>query len=279
MTIDKSLGPETQAAGAAAEPRSPQPDRSAAPTRRWSQDRQLDAGSIVLCGLLLGFAVAHIRLWLQQANLLTGFGAVLEPGVLVGLGAVLLETFQGSLFLFRRRDSGNRRSASVWAATTIGAWGFLLARPLGASYLWLASFVPGSLHQAATSVFGSDVLFGGQPLLGAYGLWQVMQLVGTILAIVSLSSLGRSFGLLAANRGVQIGGAYRVVRHPAYASYFIAQLAYLLQNLSIWNLGLLSIVVVAQVVRIHQEEAVLSRDTAYGLYCRKVRYRLIPGIY
>ena len=221
----------------------------------------LDAGSIALGGLILWFAIANLRLW------------VLHPGVLVGLGdpvwfwrscssaaAVALELLQGTLFFLRHRDTGGRRPLSVWAAATIGSWGFLLARPIG------GGFFP-------------SPLFAAHSLLGLEPVWFALQLTGTILAFVSLSSLGRSFGLLAANRGVRTSGAYGIVRHPAYLSYFIVQLGYVLENLSFWNAAMLTVVVAAQLKRIAQEEAFLSRDAAYQEYRHRVRYRLFPGVY
>jgi isoprenylcysteine carboxyl methyltransferase (ICMT) family protein len=213
------------------------------------RNTQLDLGSVFLSLLILWFAFVHLRLWIAH------------PGVFVGLGQVVLELVQGSLLLMRRRDRGGRRPLGIWLAASLGSWAFLLARPNGGGY------------------FDSPALFSGMPFLGADGLWLGMQLFGTLLAIISLACLGRSFGLLAANRGVRTAGAYSIVRHPAYASYMIVQLGYVLENLSLWNLTVFSVVLVAQMIRIHQEEATLITDPSYGSYCLHVRYRLVPGIY
>jgi len=210
---------------------------------------QHDAGRVVVGGLTLWLAIASLRLWIARP---------LPP---VGLPLVLLGLLQGSLFLVRRRDTGAARPLAIWAAASIGSWAFLLARPIGAGY------------------FDSRLLFDGNPLFGTDWPWLGLQAAGAVLAIVSLSSLGRSFGLLAANRGVRTGGAYRIVRHPAYASYFIVQGAYVLENFTLWNLLLFAVVVIAQLRRITQEEAFLSDDPAYQGYCERVHYRLVPGIY
>jgi len=209
----------------------------------------LDAGSIALGGLILWFAGLHLRLW------------ILHPGIFVGLGQVLLELLQGTLFFVRRRDVGGRRPLTIWAAASVGSWAFLLARPIGGGYV------------------DSAFLFGGKPLFGLETVWFALQMTGTLFAIISLSSLGRSFGLLAANRGVRTAGAYRLVRHPAYASYFIVQSGYVLENLTLWNILIFSVVVLAQLKRIAQEEDVLSHDIAYQQYRERVRYRLLPGVY
>jgi protein-S-isoprenylcysteine O-methyltransferase Ste14 len=215
--------------------------------RSWNS--RLDLGSVALGLLILWFASVHLRLWIAH------------PGVFVGAGQVLLETVQGVLLFIRRRDTGGRRAPSVWLATTVGSWGFLLARPNGGGY------------------FDSPPLFGAQPFLGAEGLWLTLQLLGTACAIFSLTCLGRSFGLLAANRGVQTKGAYRFVRHPAYASYMVVQISYVLENLSFWNLAVFGVVMVGQLTRIQQEERTLVEDPVYVRYCSQVRSRLIPGLY
>jgi hypothetical protein len=210
---------------------------------------RLDLGSITLGLLIFWFAAVHLRIWIAQ------------PGVFVGAGQVALEIVQGVLLFIRRPDTQPRRAASVWIATTIGSWGFLLARPIGGGY------------------FDSPFLFSAQPFLGLDALWLGLQFAGTICAIFSLTCLGRSFGLLAANRGVKTNGAYQIVRHPAYASYMIVQIGYVLENLSFWNLAIFTVVLICQITRIHQEEATLSEDPAYVRYSRKVRSRLIPGLY
>lgn len=214
-----------------------------------SWELQLTPGSLVIGGLILWFALVHLRIWLAQ------------PGVFVGLGQVILELIQGFLLVIHRRDRAGRQPLQVWAATTIGSWGFLLARPGAGAY------------------FDAPLLFATQPLFGSDGLWLILQVSGTVLAIASLLYLGRSFGLLAANRGVRTGGLYHLVRHPAYASYTIVQLGYLLENLSFWNLSLFMLVLVAQLTRIRQEERTLTQDPVYRSYCRHVRFRLVPGLY
>lgn len=50
--------------------------------------------------------------------------------------------------------------------------------------------------------------------------------------------LWRSFGLVAAHRGLKAGGLYAVVRHPMYAGYVISHVGYLLVAPSWWNLAI-----------------------------------------
>ena len=106
-----------------------------------------------------------------------------------------------------------------------------------------------------------------------------IQLVGLSLAIVSLGSLRRSFGLAPANRGVKTSGMYRFVRHPLYASYLVALSGYLLAYPAPRNFALLAASLVGQLVRMSLEERLLLRDPAYVRYATQTRFRLVPRVY
>jgi protein-S-isoprenylcysteine O-methyltransferase Ste14 len=170
-----------------------------------------------------------------------------RTGTPSGLGITVLEGWTAALFLVRRAPDQLSRRPLAWIAAPIGSFAMLLARP-GA---------------------------GGLPHL----LCEVLQMVGLSVAVVSLGTLGRSFGLVAADRGIKTGGPYKLVRHPAYAGYLIGYLGYVLENPSIRNVVLLCVSTVFQLVRIREEEAVLEGDAAYHRYRRAVRYRLVPRLY
>lgn len=100
-------------------------------------------------------------------------------------------------------------------------------------------------------------------------------------AMVSLSAkvfLGRSFGMVAANRGVKDTGIYRLMRHPMYAGYVMSHCGFLLAYFSLGNVLVYAVVWTALGLRIREEEKFLNRDPAYRDYAAKVRYRLFPGI-
>ena len=84
-----------------------------------------------------------------------------------------------------------------------------------------------------------------------------MQLAGLLIALASLGTLGRSFGIVAANRGVKTRGPYRLVRHPAYFGYLVAYVGYVAENPSLANLALLCLSTAFQLVRIGEEERLL----------------------
>ena len=91
--------------------------------------------------------------------------------------------------------------------------------------------------------------------------------------------LGRSFGLMPANRGIVTSGPYKIVRHPIYFGYFLNHLFLLLGNFSIHNLLIYSGVYFLQGVRIWKEELLLKQDPEYIEYMKKTNYRFIPLIF
>jgi protein-S-isoprenylcysteine O-methyltransferase Ste14 len=164
-----------------------------------------------------------------------------------GLGTTALEGWAAFLFLVRRPPREVSLSRLAWVAAPIGSFAMLFARPHG-----------GGLTPAVA---------------------EALQLAGLVLALASLGVLGRSFGLVAANRGVKTAGPYGLVRHPAYAGYLVTYSAYVAENPSLRNVALLAVSTFFQLVRIREEERLLTRDESYERYRARVRYRLIPLLY
>jgi protein-S-isoprenylcysteine O-methyltransferase Ste14 len=128
--------------------------------------------------------------------------------------------------------------------------------------------------------------FGGVMLrpTGAHPHWGVVagfdvQMIGLVICVASFFALGRSFGFAAADRGLKQAGAYSVVRHPIYASYFFLQIGYLLQSLSIRNALVVAFVCSCNVGRVLAEERLLVSSGRYGEYQSRVRWRLLPGVW
>jgi protein-S-isoprenylcysteine O-methyltransferase Ste14 len=103
--------------------------------------------------------------------------------------------------------------------------------------------------------------------------------VGLTIVIIGKLSLGRSFGLTPANRGIVRSGLYRMVRHPIYLGYLVSHVGFLLANPIAWNLSVLVAADIALVMRARVEEQTLARDSAYRDYMERVRFRLVPGVF
>lgn len=102
---------------------------------------------------------------------------------------------------------------------------------------------------------------------------------GLLVIIAGKLSLGRSFGLVPANRGVVSAGLYRLVRHPIYLGYLVTHAAFLTAHPTAWNVALLACADAALLLRAVQEERTLAADPAYAAYAARVRWRLLPGIF
>lgn len=106
----------------------------------------------------------------------------------------------------------------------------------------------------------------------------VMLAVGLLFVVGAKISLGCSFGLLPANRGVMQRGLYRLVRHPIYLGYLMTHIPFLAAHPSGWNIGVLLVGDATLIVRAFYEEETLGRDPQYVRYCQTVKWRLVPGI-
>jgi protein-S-isoprenylcysteine O-methyltransferase Ste14 len=165
--------------------------------------------------------------------------------------SVLLVVQQGLLmvlFLFRRRTVETSARVYDWVIAVTG------------------SFIPLAMRERT-----------GPPTLAWLG--EPVQGLGLILAIVASGFLGRSMGIVAANRGVKTGGVYGIVRHPMYAGHVLGYLGFLTANPSWWNAGITAITVAFMAARAHVEERLLSRDPAYRAYLSRTRWRLVPYLY
>lgn len=167
----------------------------------------------------------------------------------VGLGVVALELVFAILFVLRRQPTAVSRKPLAWLVAPLGSFGMLAARP----------------HYAP---------MGGHDLPYA-----VLQLGGTAAAVYCLFTLGRSFGIVAGNRGLQTRGPYRIVRHPIYTCYLVVAVGYLLENPSHWNAVVVGAFMGAQVLRIREEESCLVHDPGYMAYRRRVQWRLVPFLF
>ena len=106
----------------------------------------------------------------------------------------------------------------------------------------------------------------------------VFELFGVVLTQVARVYMGRSFGILPANRGIVSSGPFRWVRHPIYLGWFILAIGYAMSFANDRNIILIVVTLPFMAWRIDQEEEHLSADLEYRRYMDRVRYRLWPGV-
>jgi hypothetical protein len=117
------------------------------------------------------------------------------------------------------------------------------------------------------------------PSAGGLALGGVaLELLGIALTQVARVYMGRSFGVLPANRGVVSKGPFSSVRHPIYIGWLVLSIGYAMSYPTARNVLLIAITLPFMVWRIEQEETHLSEDPEYCTYRRRVRFRLWPGL-
>jgi len=107
----------------------------------------------------------------------------------------------------------------------------------------------------------------------------VLMVVAAVFTYGAALALGRSLGFLPGLRRIKTGLAYRVVRHPMYFSSILLRVGYVLRCPSVRNAVLLVLLAVLYDKRARYEEDILSRDSAYLEYMRRVKHRFVPWVY
>jgi protein-S-isoprenylcysteine O-methyltransferase Ste14 len=120
------------------------------------------------------------------------------------------------------------------------------------------------------------------PETGAPGLMRaaaaVIAPLFTAMAVACLFFLGRSFSIDAQARTLRTSGPYRLIRHPLYFCELSALLAIPIANPSFVVVGLWLIIVAIHVLRIRNEEAILTAAfPEYVEYVRRVPM-LVPFV-
>lgn len=174
------------------------------------------------------------------------FSKFQETGELTLLLVIISETLTAGFFISRSDPKTISAAPSDWLVAIAGSFAPLFLRP-------------------ATG--------------GVFPLGDIAIVLGTMLQIVSLLSLNRSFALVAAKREIKTAWMYHIVRHPLYSSYFLVFGGYVLVHTTFMNLLVFVITMGLLYVRIFREERHLALDPAYRAYMLKVRYRLVPFVF
>ena len=176
-------------------------------------------------------------------------GDFMETGRITGLFLLLSEAIVVVLTLVRRSARAVDRSLRARVLTVVSVLG------------------PPLLAPAAVAALAPEVVT------------VAFSCVGLGIVIAGKITLGRSFALLPANRGIVSSGLYRVVRHPIYMGYLVTHVAFLLASPSLWNIVALFVADGALLARAVCEEETLAKDPAYRDYQTRVRWRVAPGLF
>lgn len=127
-----------------------------------------------------------------------------------------------------------------------------------------------------------SMLLGAAAVRAADGSWpiaaQVVFGLGAACACVSLATLGRSFAFLPSRRELVVKGPYRLVRHPAYLSELLMLVGCAIAA-PVLGVPLAVGAGLTLAWRIRAEERVLAEDETWASYRKRVRWRLVPGLY
>lgn len=105
---------------------------------------------------------------------------------------------------------------------------------------------------------------------------QIITGLGLLLVLWALGTLGHSFGIAPADRGLVKDGPYRLIRHPMYLGELISLAGAVMGTPSFWNITLIIVLLLSLLLRIRWEEQAVFN---YGTYAGRVRWRLIPYIW
>src|ERR1700757_3082203 len=104
-------------------------------------------------------------------------------------------------------------------------------------------------------------------------------LIGTIMMLVTIRHLGRSFSLVPQARSVVQSGPYRWIKHPLYLSEEIAIVGVVLRFLTPLTVTVLVVHIGIQVCRILYEEDLLRRTCPEYSSYEASRWRLVPYLW
>lgn len=191
-------------------------------------------------------AAISVLFLLLSMNLLKEFA---ETHHVTGLMMLISEALVVVLTVFRRSALVIDRSFAAAAVTLISTVGPPLLRATD-----VAPLVP----DAATAL---------------------ISFAGLALVIAGKATLGRSFGLVPANRGIVDRGPYTMMRHPIYTGYLLCHVGFLAAHPGTLNAVIMLVADSALIVRALFEERVLGGDERYRAYCSRVGWHLVPGLF
>jgi protein-S-isoprenylcysteine O-methyltransferase Ste14 len=195
--------------------------------------------------------------WVEAWTFILGYGLFLAAYAIWGL---LKDPGQ---LRERGRIAGN---VKVWDKAIIGAYTFLLF-----ATLVLTGFDAGRFRWSSVPGPVQAIAWLGLAAAGALIFW-------ALATNTYLSRMAR----IQEDRGQVVisSGPYRFVRHPMYLGIILLFVCLPLALGSMWGLIPGSVIGVLFVVRTSKEDRMLREELAgYEQYARRVRFRILPGIW
>jgi protein-S-isoprenylcysteine O-methyltransferase Ste14 len=195
----------------------------------------------------LGAKIAILTLFSSMATRLAKDAA--ETGHVTGMLMLASEALVVALTLVRRSAGTVDRSWKARILTIFSTFGPPLVRPISVA----------TLSSESVAI--------------------IISAIGLMIVVTGKLSLGRSFGLSPANRGIVCSGLYRFVRHPIYLGYLLTHAGFAIAYPADWNLVILAAADTALMLRAIREERTLALDGEYRSYMQRVRWRVVPGVF
>jgi protein-S-isoprenylcysteine O-methyltransferase Ste14 len=150
-------------------------------------------------------------------------------------------------------------------------------------------------EQATIVALGSAIVVAGIAVIGLdlHYSWSAVPAAASIAAdavsligyrIIFLAFRENSYAsrtiVVEKNQRVISSGPYAIICHPMYLGYLMMMLAMPVALGSMAGVPIFSLYIPLMISRILNEEKVLARDLpGYAEYRRRIRYRLLPGIW
>lgn len=189
--------------------------------------------------------------------------------------AVLAASMGGRVLAERRHPGVLLERANFEKAPGVKPWDRVLAPLMAVSLSFPPAIVAGLDHRS-----------GWSPALPAWlvPLGFVLIALGYAFAVWALVENRFFSGVVRIQKerghAVCAAGPYRIVRHPGYAGNLLALPGMALALESIWTLVPVAVALVVSVIRTSWEDRTLWEELpGYAAYARRVRFRLLPGIY
>ena len=181
----------------------------------------------------------------------------------------------GRIWAERRHPGLLAERQNIEKIQSAKAWDKVLAPLMALSVVFPLVIVAGLDHRCGWSpVFPLWLIVLGFILISlgyAFAVWALVE-----------NRFFSSVVRIQADRGHVVcdSGPYRIVRHPGYAGNILPLLGIVLALGSVWTLIPAVVALIIAVIRTALEDQTLQEELpGYRDYARRVRYRLIPGIY